>query len=116
MNKLKSLFLVSLLTPFTAVAQTLPNILGTIQNEAGGLIIFTTSKAKECKGTERFVYAKEKNGRVGMGGCYTFLDDKEIVVQWLDGSVYSYNLESLEVTDEFIEYMKRRDQNQVPTT
>jgi len=100
----------------SAAAQSLPDILGTIQNEVGGSIIFTTRKTKECRETEWFVYAKEKNGRVGIGGCYTFLGEKEIVARWFDGSVYSYNVESLEVTDEFIEFMKQREQNQGPTT
>lgn len=117
MNILKSLAIgLSLTLVSVSVAQNVPDILGVINNESGGLIVFTTKKAQECKPEEYFVYAKEKNGRVGIAGCYNFLGDKEIVVRYFDGSVYSYDSKLLEITEEFLEFMKQREQKQGSNT
>lgn len=115
MNKLKSLFLASLLTPIVATSQPLPDIMGTIPNDVGGSIIFTTNKVKDCKPEELFVYTKDRTGRVGMVGCYSFLGE-DIVVRYHDGSVYSYHIGYLQMNPDFERFLQSREQRQGPST
>lgn len=110
MFRMKSLFLVALLAPL-AMADEMPQIVGTIPNDVGGSIIFTTSPVEECKQGELFVYTKDRTGMVGLAGCYNFFGE-DIVVRYFDNTVYSYSIQYLQLNPEFERYLKKQEQQQ----
>lgn len=84
-----------------------PLIVGHIANQAGGeitLTMRTTAKCREHKAV--FVYVRDSGGRVSLIGCWR-LEGETIFVFWDDGDTYSYPLDALRMTDEWLRYMEQ---------
>ena len=100
---LMAIVVLTLFEPLRAADQ--PVIVGVISNRAGGEIVFTSNACPSDK-TQMFVYIKEDGGRIKQSGCWT-LRQKRIYVFWDDGEVFEYELDALQITPEYQEYLKR---------
>lgn len=100
----KWLILIALLCA-PVFAEEVPYILGYVNNKDGGKIVFT-SIVSDCKDSRKLVFIRDNGGRISLRGCY-LSDNTFLVVQWEDGSVYTYDWDGFIVSDEFQKYMKR---------
>lgn len=119
MKKLLAIVAISLL-PAVGFSQQLPDVIGTIETKAGGIIVLTTSMAKHC-GDDRFVaYARQSDGKVVGVGCYNMVG-QEFFVEYVDGQVYSYPNDMVKPSEEFLRYLAEKErveksQSTNPTT
>jgi hypothetical protein len=88
------------------MAQT-PTILATLPNQGGGKITFTSEQSASCKPDQLFAYAQNKGGRIELTGCYRLIGE-EVFVVWSDGDVYTYPIESLQISRELERQSERR--------
>lgn len=92
-----------------------PLIVGQIANQAGGEITLTMRTTAKCREHQAvFVYVRDSGGRVSLIGCWR-LEGETIFVFWDDGDTYSYPLDALRMTDEWLRYMEQ-ERAQEPTT
>lgn len=82
-----------------------PTILGTIPNRDNSKITFTTNQG-ECQKGEALAYAQFDGGKIGIMGCYRLIDS-ELFVRWSDGDVYTYHLDNLTFSPEFLDYVRK---------
>lgn len=87
----------------TAWAKEPPMIFGTIENKAGGHIVFT-SRPCPRDDDKRFVFIRDEGGRVSSTGCWVY-KDRIFWVFWADGDVFSYDLDAFDVSPEFEAHM-----------
>jgi hypothetical protein len=107
---MKKTILAVLATLITATAWAkAPAIVGTIANRANGHIVLTSNPCPSDK-EKLFAYVKEEGGRISVTGCWAWQDPK-IFVFWQIGDVYEYDFSSVELSPEFIEYLKRNQSN-----
>jgi hypothetical protein len=84
-----------------------PLIVGHIANQAGGQITLTMRTSKKCAQQEAvFAYIRDPGGRISLIGCWK-MQGEDIFVFWDDGDVFSYPLDSLQMTDDWLRYMEQ---------
>jgi hypothetical protein len=86
-----------------AVADDLKDVVATTQNNAGGVITFTTRDTATCKGKGLEAYTVAADNTVGTG-CWRVVDEY-FVVTWggeANGAVRAYNMGTLHFSDWFI--------------
>jgi hypothetical protein len=88
-----------------AMAQT-PTIIATLANKSGGKISFTSVRGN-CPEGDLMAYTQSKSGKIELTGCYQLIDD-EMFVKWSDGDVYTYPLDSLQISRELERQSGRR--------
>jgi len=106
--KLKALLMGWLLAG-AAVAAELerPLIVGHIANQAGGEITLTMRSTAKCREQDAvFVFVRDPGGRVSLIGCWRLVGET-IFVFWDDGDTYSYPLDALRMTPEWLRYMEQ---------
>lgn len=105
------MFLCALLVGFPGVlrAESIPNTIGTIPNEAGGAIVFTLTASDKCRKDERVVYTSDSAGKIGNFGCYSLLGDQLLVRYLKDTDAYSYPFANLVLSAEFLEYLVNKE-------
>lgn len=109
-KQLVQILAIGLLMPVLAFGQNKqPKIYGTMPNKAGGEIVFTSMKGK-CQPGEFVVYTKDNGGKVGNAGCYSMLGD-QLVVKYSDGDVFSYSFYDLTISDEWMEILNEKNNN-----
>lgn len=101
MKRLAVLALVSV----TAYAQGF-DIVGYVPNRDNNRITFTNHQGK-CPDGQRLAYTQADGGKITDYGCYALVGD-QLMVAWNDGDMYSYSLDALVLSEEFIEYMKKK--------
>ena len=75
-------------------------IIGTMRNKGNGLITFTSVKGS-CPDNQRVVYIRNEGGKVEITGCFSLVDD-QLFVLWKDGDLYTYPVEAISFTPEFL--------------
>lgn len=90
--------------PFAA-AQEMPTILGTLPNRDNANITFTFIQGSCPKG-QYMAYAQSDGGRISLYGCYRVVSD-QLFVAWSDGDLYTYSFNSLILSEEMLNYLKR---------
>ena len=84
-----------------------PLIVGHIANQAGGEITLTMRSTAKCREQDAvFVYIRDPGGRVSLIGCWRLVGET-IFVFWDDGDTYSYPLDALRMTPEWLRYMEQ---------
>lgn len=92
-----------------ATAQEAPPVIGTITNRAGGEIVFTTRSTSKCSKQEaRFAYIRDDGGKISLLGCWR-IDGEQVFVFWDDGDTYSYPMDAIRFTEEWIRYSEAKD-------
>lgn len=92
-----------------ATAQEVPAVIGTLPNRAGGEIVFTTRVTRSCSKQEAiFAYIRDEGGKISLAGCWR-IDGEQVFVFWDDGDVYSYPLNTIRFTEEWIRYSEAKD-------
>ncbi len=76
-------------------------IIGTLKTQAGGLITFTSVKGS-CPDNQLVAYIRSNGGKVAITGCFSLVDD-QLFVLWSDGDLYTYPMDNIEWTPEFLE-------------
>jgi hypothetical protein len=111
-SRSKSLFLSGILLLIAPIvsAQTLPDIMGSIERNGGGSILFTTIPGEKCEPGQLTAYAKEEGGKVIGFGCYMLVGE-EFLVKYQDDSVYSYPLSAVKFSEEFLQYLSEVQKN-----
>lgn len=89
-----------------AFAQQYPTIIGYITNQLNGRIIFTTEKGN-CREKSSLVYMTGGGGEILGIGCWYKVDDQLFVNWQKTGDFYSYPIESLIWSDEWLKYSAR---------
>ena len=95
---------VAVLMVSTAWAKEPPMLIGTIENKAGGQIMFTSRPCPREK-DKRFVFIRDQGGQVSAAGCWVY-KDRLFWVFWSDGDVFSYDLDAFEPTPDFEAYLE----------
>lgn len=101
--------LVGWLLAGAAVAAELerPAVVGHIANQAGGQITLTMRTSKKCAQQEAvFAYVRDPGGRISLIGCWK-MHGEDVFVFWDDGDVFSYPLESVQMTEEWLRYTEQ---------
>lgn len=98
------LFVLTLLVSTGALAQ---NEVGRIPNQNGGSIVLT-SKACKDSGSTMMSYAHSP-GLPTLFGCWIVIN-QEIMVEWADGDVRVYQLNTIRFSDEFKRYIAAQKQ------
>lgn len=106
------LAVLAMLITATAWAKV-PTIVGTIVNRANGQIVFTSNKCPKDE-SRLFAYVKQDGGRIVATGCWVW-EDPKIYVFWDAGEVFEYDFATMELTQEFIDYLNRRQANESAT-
>jgi hypothetical protein len=102
---MKKLIILMAALPLLAMAQT-PTIIATLANKSGGKISFTSVRGN-CPEGDLMAYTQSKSGKIELTGCYQLIDD-EMFVKWSDGDVYTYPIESLQISRELERQSGRR--------
>lgn len=103
---MKRLIAVALLLGSAVVAaQGMPTIIGHIKSQARGEITFTTEKGSCADGTN-LAYIQRESGEIYLLGCWRKIGPK-IFVTWSDGDVFSYDVEFIQFTEEWMNYSNR---------
>lgn len=103
MKKLTTILI--LLASSSAIAQSRPTIIGHINNQDNGQIVFTTDQG-QCKDGSLLTYIEDEGGKIYTVGCWRKTDNKIFVV-WASGDIFSYNIEKMNFTREWMEYSNR---------
>lgn len=93
------------LVSIPAMAQ-MPEIIGIIPNRDDNKITFTSVRGS-CEEGQLMSYAQYSGGKIGMVGCYQVIGD-QVFVKWADGDLYTYDFNSLILTEEFKQYIKKQ--------
>jgi len=88
----------------TAYAQE-PVIFGYMSNKDNNRITFTNYKGK-CSSGQKVVYTQSSGGKIIHFGCYILIDD-QFMVAWDDGDVYTYGIDNLIFSEDFLKYLER---------
>jgi hypothetical protein len=82
-------------------------IIGTIPNQDNGHITFTSVKGS-CEDNRLLAYIRAQGGQIEATGCYILVDDQFFVL-WATGEVFTYSLDSITFTKEFLNSVKDKD-------
>ena len=93
------------LVSIPAMAQ-MPEIVATMPNRDDNKITFTSIQGS-CPSGQLMAYAQYSGGKIGAVGCYQLIGD-QVFVKWGDGDLYTYDLDSLILTEDFEKYMKKQ--------
>jgi len=88
-----------------AIAQQMPTIIGHMRNNDNGQIVFTTEQG-QCKDGTRLTYIEGSGGKIYLVGCWRKTDNKIFVV-WSDGDIFSYDIDNLNFTREWMDYSNK---------
>jgi hypothetical protein len=95
-----------MITALTALAAQIPLVLGTVQNQAGSWITFTTYQGN-CEGDDKVAFTQSSGGKVELTGCYRIVGDQLFVI-WADGDIYTYKIEHLTFSREMLKWLEEQ--------
>lgn len=101
----KIIAILALLASGSVLAQQPPTIIGHINNRDNGQIVFTTDQG-QCNDGTRLAYIEDDGGKIYTVGCWRKTDNKIFVV-WSSGEIFSYNIEKMNFTREWMDYSNR---------
>ena len=84
------------------------DIIATLKNKAGGLIILTDVKTDKCKNGVAYSYG---SSNTTYWGCW-FTDELMVHVRWTDGETTAYPIENFTITEEWANKSRRRSGGQ----
>lgn len=102
---MKRLIAAVLLLGSATVAAQIPTIIGHIKGKQGSEITFTTEQLTCAEGT-KLAYIQKSGGEIALLGCWRKVDSK-IFVTWSDGDVYTYDVEFIQFTEEWMNYSNK---------
>jgi hypothetical protein len=82
------------------------DIIATLRNKAGGLIVLTDVSIDRCKNYAGTAYATGSDSKTTWG-CW-FSDDLMVHVRWTDGDTTAYPLENFTVNEEVVKRFRER--------
>jgi hypothetical protein len=103
--RMKRLITVALLLGSSVVAAQIPTIIGHIKGKQDSEITFTTEQGACAQGT-KLAYIQKSGGEVALLGCWRKIDSK-VFVTWSDGDVYTYDVDFIQFTEEWMNYSNR---------
>jgi hypothetical protein len=101
----KKLIAVALLLGSATVAAQIPTIIGHVRGKQDSEITFTTEQGS-CSDDTRLAYIQRSGGEIALLGCWRKIGAK-IFVTWSDGGVYSYDVEFIQFTKEWMDYSNK---------
>ena len=101
----KIIAILALLASGSVLAQDRPTIIGSMKNKENGQIVFTTDQG-QCQEGSLLTYIEGSGGKIYMVGCWRKVNNKVFVV-WSDGDIFSYDIENMNFTREWMEYSNR---------
>lgn len=72
--------------------------IATMQNDAGGVTVLTSSHSSTCTGVMYVAFANSKGGGRTLFGCWSFADDF-VFITWADRTTSSYPLSDFTLTE-----------------
>lgn len=102
---MKKLIAVVLSLCSTVVTAQIPTIIGHVKGKYDSEITFTTEQGTCAEGT-RLAYIQKSGGEVILLGCWRKVGPK-VFVTWSDGDVYTYNVDYIQFTEEWLEYSNK---------
>lgn len=99
---MKKLIAVFLLLSSAAILAQIPTIIGHVKGKQGSEITFTSEQGSCAEGT-RLAYIQKSGGEIALLGCWRKIGPK-IFVTWSDGDVYTYDVEFIVFTEEWMNY------------
>lgn len=99
---MKKLIAVALLLASAVVTAQIPTIIGHVKGKQNSEITFTTEQGSCGEGT-RLAYIQKSGGEIALLGCWRKVGPK-VFVTWADGDVYTYDVEFIVFTEEWMNY------------
>lgn len=72
----------------------------TMQNDAGGVTVLTSSHSSTCTGVMYVAFANSRGGGRTLFGCWSFADDF-VFITWADRTTSSYPLSQFALNEDF---------------
>ncbi len=82
------------------------DIIATLRNRAGGLIVLTDVSIDRCKNYAGTAYTTGSDSKTSWG-CW-FSDDLMVHIRWTDGDTTAYPIENFTVNEEVVKRFRER--------
>ena len=82
------------------------DIIATLKNRAGGVIVLTDVPTDRCKNYAGTAYATGSDSKTSWG-CW-FSDDLMVHIRWTDGDTTAYPIENFTVNEEAVKRFRER--------